>query len=61
MLGQKYSITDSWGMSRVRFELMDLGTFVVLTLIAVGFWAYGRTQGEVAEDAVIEGVVEEEA
>ena len=23
MLGQKYSITDSWGMSRIRFELMD--------------------------------------
>ena len=61
MLGHSYSITDSWGMSRLRFELMDLGTFVVLTLIAVGFWAYGRTQGAVAEDAVIEGVVEEEA
>ena len=61
MLGHSYSITDSWGMSRLRFELMDLGTFVVLTLIAVGFWAYGRTQGKVAEDAVIEGVVEEEA
>ena len=61
MLGHSYSITDSWGMSRLRFELMDLGTFAVLTLIAVGFWAYGRTQGAVAEDAVIEGVVEEEA
>ena len=59
MLGQKYSITDSWGMSRMRFELMDLGTFVVLMLIGVGFWAYGRSQGTVSEDAVIEGVVEE--
>jgi len=61
MLGHSYSITDSWGMSRLRFELMDLGTFAVLTLIAVGFWAYGRTQGAVAENAVIEGVVKEEA
>ena len=59
MLGQSYSITDSWGMSRVRFELMDLGTFVVLMVIGVLFWAYGRTQGKVSEDAVIEGVVEE--
>jgi amino acid transporter len=61
MLGQSYSITDSWGMSRMRFELMDLGTFAVLMLIGVGFWAYGRTQGKVADDAVIEGVVEEKA
>ncbi len=61
MLGQSYSISDNWGMSRLRFELMDLGTFIVLLLIAVGFWAYGRTQGTVAEDAVIEGVVEDEA
>jgi hypothetical protein len=61
MLGHSYSITDSWGMSRLRFELMDLGTFAVLTLIAVGFWAYGRTQGAVAEDAVMEGVVDEES
>ncbi len=60
MLGHSYSITDSWGMSRLRFELMDLGTFAVLTLIAVGFWAYGRTQGAVAEDAVMEGVITEE-
>jgi amino acid transporter len=61
MLGQSYSISDNWGMSRLRFELMDLGTFIVLLLIAVGFWAYGRTQGTVAEDAVIEGVVKDEA
>jgi amino acid transporter len=60
MLGESYSISDNWGMSRLRFELMDLGTFVVLLLIAVGFWAYGRTQGTVAENAVLEGVVEED-
>ena len=39
---------------------MDLGTFAVLLLIGVGFWAYGRTQGKVSEDAVMEGVVEED-
>jgi amino acid transporter len=60
-LGKKYSIEDNWGMSRMRFELMDLVPFLVLLLIGVGFWAYGRTQGTVSDDAVIEGVVEEEA
>jgi amino acid transporter len=61
MLGHSYSISDNWGMSRLRFELMDLGTFAVLMVIGVGFWAYGRSQGTVSEDAVIEGVVKEEA
>jgi len=28
-------------------------------VIGVLFWAYGRSQGTVSEDAVIEGVVEE--
>ena len=59
MLGQSYSMADSWGMSRARFEIFDLGTFAVLMLIAVVFWAYGRRQGRVSEDAVIEGVVVE--
>ena len=46
-------------MSRARFEVFTLGTFVVLMLIGVAFWAYGRTQGKVSDDAVIAGVVEE--
>ena len=57
--GQSYSMEDSWGMTRARFEVFTLGTFVVLMLIGVAFWAYGRTQGKVSDDAVITGVVEE--
>ena len=60
MLGQKYSITDSWGMSRIKFESYTLGSFIVLLLIGVVFWAVGRAQvGETKDDALIEGVVEE--
>jgi glutamate:GABA antiporter len=60
MLGQKYSITDSWGMSRLKFESYTLGSFVILLLIGVVFWAVGRAQvGETKDDALIEGVVEE--
>ena len=61
MLGQSFSITSYEGMSRARFEIFTLGTFAVLMLIGVAFWAYGRTQGKVSDDAVIEGVVEEDA
>jgi amino acid transporter len=57
--GQSYSMESSWSMSRTRFEIFTLGTFAVLMVIGVLFWAYGRSQGTVSEDAVIEGVVEE--
>jgi amino acid transporter len=57
--GQSYSMESSWSMSRARFEVFTLGTFIVLMLIGVAFWAYGRSQGKVSEDAVIDGVVEE--
>jgi hypothetical protein len=47
-------------MSRVRFEVFTLGSFVILLLLGVVFWAIGRRQmGETSEDALIEGVVEE--
>jgi amino acid transporter len=60
ILGQSYSITANWGMSRVRFEVFTLGSFVILLLLGVVFWAIGRRQmGETSEDALIEGVVEE--
>ena len=59
MFGQSFSIVSDSGLSRVRFELITLGSFAVLMLIGVVFWAYGRGQGEVSKDAVIEGVVEE--
>jgi amino acid transporter len=59
ILGQSYSIVDNWGLSRARFEVYSLGSFVVMLLIGVVFWAIGRSQaGDVSDDAVIEGVVE---
>jgi glutamate:GABA antiporter len=59
ILGHSYSIEDGWGMSRVRYEAYTLGSFLVMVLVGVIFWAVGRSQtGEVAEDAVIQGVVE---
>lgn len=60
ILGHSYSIQDSWGFSRVRFEAYTLGSFCVLLLIGVVFWAIGRRQvGETGDDALIEGVVDE--
>ena len=42
LLGQHYSIEESWGVSRVFFENTTLGAFVVIVLLAVVFWAIGR-------------------
>jgi glutamate:GABA antiporter len=59
ILGQSYSIVDSWGMSRLRYEVYTLGSFCFMVLIGVVFWAIGRRQtGETAGDALIQGVVE---
>jgi amino acid transporter len=61
ILGQKYSIMDNWGVSRGFFELVTFGSFIVICLIAVVLWAWGRaeTRGtEVTTDELMEGVVE---
>lgn len=64
LLGKPYSIQDSWGVSRLFFEGVTMGTFLVIILIAVTFWAIGRAQarGTLPESGVelIEGVVTEE-
>jgi amino acid transporter len=62
LLGQQYSITDSWGVSRVFFEVTTLGTWIVILLVGVVFWAVGRaeTKGvEVDAEDLIEAVPEE--
>jgi amino acid transporter len=62
VLGQKYSIMDSWGVSRTFFELTTFVSFIVIVLIGVLFWAWGRAQSKGAqttEKDLMEGVVEE--
>ncbi len=65
LLGQKYDIADpgNWGVSRGFFELVTFGSFIVICLIGVAFWAWGRaeTRGAetTAEDLIAGAVVEE--
>jgi amino acid transporter len=42
LLGQPYSIEDNWGVSRVYFETVTLGSVGFLVLLAVVFWVWGR-------------------
>ena len=42
MLGQPYDIEYNWGVSRVYFETVTLGTVAFFLLMAVAFWAWGR-------------------
>ena len=61
-LGQKYDIVSNWGVSRAFFELVTLGTFVVIILVSIGLWAWGRAESKGAEtttEDLIGGVVEE--
>jgi len=63
ILGQQYSIVDSWGVSRKFFELTTFGSFLVILLIGVVFWAWGRAETKGAEETVaelIEGAVVED-
>ena len=40
--GKSYSMQQNWGVSRSFFEATTLGTFIVIVLIGVAFWAVGR-------------------
>ncbi len=63
VLGQQYSIVDNWGVSRKFFELTTFGTFLVILLIGIVFWAWGRAQTKGSEETVeelIEGAVVED-
>jgi amino acid transporter len=42
LFGQPYDIMESWGVSRLFFEAVTLGSFAVILLIGVAFWLIGR-------------------
>jgi len=42
LFGQSFSIEDDWGVSRAFFEWVTLGSFAVMVLVGVLFWAIGR-------------------
>ena len=44
VLGQKYSIMDSWGVSRGFFELVTFGSFILICLVGVVFYLIGRAR-----------------
>jgi amino acid transporter len=61
LFGRSYSMQDDYGVGRGYFEAVTLGYLVVLVLIGVGLWLWGRAETGAAEpphDALIEGVIE---
>ena len=63
VFGKSYSIMDSWGVGRAYFEKVTLGSFLIIILVAVVFWAWGRAENkgdETTSADLIEGVVEED-
>jgi amino acid transporter len=64
ILGHSYSISDSWGVSRTFFELTTGLSFVFILAVGAVFYAVGRAQSKtvaVPDEALIEGVIKEEA
>jgi len=58
MLGQHYSIQSSFGVSRTFFEAVTLGTFGVVVVLSVVFWAIGsvdRRKGLTGEPDLVLG------
>jgi len=41
-LGQPYDIEYNWGVSRVYFETVTLGSVAFFILMAIAFWAWGK-------------------
>jgi amino acid transporter len=46
LLGHSYSIEGNWGVSRLYFEGVTLGSFVVMVVIGIVFWAVGAAQSK---------------
>jgi len=42
VFGQSYSIQSSWGVSRVFFESVTLGSLAVMIALGLAFWALGE-------------------
>ena len=58
IFGQSYSIYDSWGVSRLFFETVTLGTFAVIIVFGLIFWYIGRIErarGVSGEEEVVFG------
>jgi len=54
--GQHYDMEANWGVTRAFFETVTLGSFVVMVLLAVVFWAVGARnlrKGVAGEDDVV--------
>jgi glutamate:GABA antiporter len=60
MLGQSYSMQDSWGVGRGYFEIVTFGSVVVVILVTIGLWIWGRAETKGASEEgeeLLEGVV----
>ncbi len=42
LFGETYSVQASWGVTRLFFESVTLGAFIVLVLIGLAFWGIGE-------------------
>jgi glutamate:GABA antiporter len=61
--GKSYDMQENWGVGRAFFELTTLGTFIVIVLIGVAFWAIGRRnlrKGIAGEAEVVQALAETE-
>lgn len=47
--GESYSVQATWGVSRVFFESVTLGSFAVMIVIALVFWAIGSRRRRTGE------------
>ena len=55
--GRSYSMADNWGVSRVFFESVTLGTFAAIIVMGLVFYALGRrnvAKGIVKENELLE-------
>ena len=44
LFGQAYSIKSSWGVSRVFFEWVTLGSLAVMIALGLAFWGLGESR-----------------
>jgi hypothetical protein len=52
-LGAGYNFQDTWGISRMRFEVFTLGTLaVIIAFAAIGYWL-GRPVREQEADLAL--------
>ena len=42
LFGRSYSVESSWGVSRTFFEVVTLGSLLVMVALGLVFWALGE-------------------